>query len=257
MDLVYSLFRAYMEKNPEAKTDFYSRILKASLMLNETATTGIQVQIIDTAKLKGCSLDPGIVPPSPESRNLIINIDYAFGEQAEDIILNLIMLFSCSIESINILGKAGALVGDRGDILIPNSFIEQTTEHFYPLRKRTTVNEERLKNRLGARNIFTGPMLTVPGTVLQNRTMLKFYKNLWSCIGLEMEGAWYYRQIQEAKQLGVIIPEMKLRIYYYVSDFPLSGEKSLASPLKASEGIPPLYAISREILTEIFEENAD
>ena len=37
------------------------------------------------------------------------------------------------------------------------------------------------------RDVRTGPLLTVSGTLLQNRDMLHFYRHIWDCIGLEME----------------------------------------------------------------------
>ena len=40
------------------------------------------------------------------SKALIINIDYAFGQQAEEILSNLIKLFSDNLASVNVLGKA-------------------------------------------------------------------------------------------------------------------------------------------------------
>lgn len=36
----------------------------------------------------------------------------------------LILLFGTNIRSINVLGKAGAMVGKRGDILLPTHFIK-------------------------------------------------------------------------------------------------------------------------------------
>ena len=41
-----------------------------------------------------------------------------------------------------------------------------------------------------------GVVLTVLGTLMQNRELLHYYKNLWACIGLEMEGSYYARQIE-------------------------------------------------------------
>jgi hypothetical protein len=70
------------------------------------------------------------------------------------------------------------------------------------------------------------------------------------------EGFFYYRHIRKATQLGVIPAGLPLRFLYYVSDLPLETGVNLAEPLHASEGIPPLYAITREILSCIFEQEA-
>jgi hypothetical protein len=88
--------------------------------------------------------------------------------------------------------------------------------------------------------------------LLQNRIMLEFYRRVWGCIGLEMEGAHYFRRVNEARHLGIIPAEVDLRFYYYVSDLPLDHSSNLATRMGAVEGIPPLYAITREILSEIF-----
>jgi hypothetical protein len=96
-------------------------------------------------------------------------------------------------------------------------------------------------------------MLTVDGTLLQNRRMLYFYKHIWGCVGIEMEGAYYYRQVLESMRLGVLPEDLALRFYYYVSDLPLDHAANLSSRMSAQEGIPPLYAITREILSEVFE----
>jgi hypothetical protein len=47
---------------------------------------------------------------------------------------------------------------------------------------------------------FAGPMVTVLGTSLQNRDLLKFFhESTWGVIGLEMEGS-YQKAIQSASK---------------------------------------------------------
>jgi hypothetical protein len=94
-------------------------------------------------------------------------------------------------------------------------------------------------------------LLTVDGTLLQNRQMLNFYRQIWDVIGMEMEGTHYYRGILESGELGVIRRDVDFRFFYYVSDLPLQSHSNLATPLQRSEGVPPLYAITRHILDEI------
>jgi hypothetical protein len=81
--------------------------------------------------------------------------------------------------------------------------------------------------------------------------MLNFYKSLWGCVGLEMEGIYYHWAIAEALQLGVLRKGVSTRFLYYVSDLPLQPGASLSERLSPQEGIPPLYAITREILSRI------
>jgi CRP-like cAMP-binding protein len=248
-DLIYALGPDFWSANPEHER--CDELDCGVLRLSDTASTGIQVQLIDVESLVKESIDPGITYSPGGKTGLIINIDYAFGEQAEDIIRNLILLFGRNLASINVLGKAGSLVGRRGDILIPDAFIEQTSDRFYPLSREGQSSFDGLKARLPGIEVHSGPILTVAGTLMQNRRMLHFYRHIWSCIGLEMEGIFYYRQILEATETGVLRTSVPARFLYYVSDLPLEHRDSLSVRLHPSEGIPPLYAITREILSSI------
>ena len=69
-----------------------------------------------------------------------------------------------------------------------------------------------------------------------------------------MEGAHYYRQILESQQLDVLDDRIPLRFFYYVSDLPLDRNEDLSAILDPEDGLPPLYAITRHILSEIFNE---
>lgn len=248
-DLVYALVPDFWAAHPELER--CSEEECGLLRLSDTASTGIQVQLMNIAALKLDSLDMSIPRPQASRNGLIINIDYAFGEQAEDIIRNLILLFGRNLAGINVLGKAGALVGNRGDILIPEAFIEQTSDRFYPLNGAKPGAAIRLAKLAPGREVHTGPILTVAGTLMQNRRMLHFYRHIWGCIGLEMEGTFYYRQLLEARELGVTPGEVPIRFLYYVSDLPMGHRDSLSVRLHPSIGIPPLYAITREILSSI------
>ena len=248
-DLVYALGPHFWRTHPGKKR--CDELSCGILRLKDTSSTGIQVQLIDTTKLDPAGLDPAVRSGSSTAGGLIVNIDYAFGEQAEDIIRNLILLFGRNLASINVLGKAGSLVGKRGDILIPDAFIEQTSDRFYPLEVADSTLQERLEQQAPGSSVHTGPILTVAGTLMQNRQMLNFYRHIWNCIGLEMEGTFYYRQILEAMELNVIPRQIPSRFLYYVSDLPLGHRSSLSSRLHPSEGIPPLYCVTREILSAI------
>ncbi|MBN2511050.1 MAG: cyclic nucleotide-binding domain-containing protein, partial [Spirochaetales bacterium] len=250
-DLLYALGPEYFAAHNGVRAKDSAEIEYGVYRLSRTASTGIQVQLIDSAKLDYGHMDAGIGAAKHGKRKLIVNIDYAFGQQAEDIIQNLILLFGRNIKSINVMGKAGSLVGTRGDVLIADAFIEQTEDRFYPLKDYDDVSVEDLRLRLPGRGVYKGPILTVAGTLLQNSMMLKFYRNLWNCVGLEMEGTYYHRQILEATQLGVLREDLALRYVYYVSDLPMQAGQTLSQGLSAAEGLPPLYAITREILSRI------
>ena len=243
-DEVFFLARPYLVAHPEARREMDALEAECGVVrLPETVTTGIQVQLIDAERVceQKCS-----------ERSFIVNIDYAFGEQAEEIMRSLLLLFGRNVRSINVLGKAGALMGARGDVIAPTAFIEQSNDAFQPLPGESPEAITRLKAALSGRSVHTGPLLTVGGTLLQNRAMLQFYRRIWGCVGLEMEGIWYLRAVLEAEQLGVLRRGARRRFLYYVSDLPLETVHNLSERLSPTEGIPPLYAITREMLDGLF-----
>ena len=92
---------------------------------------------------------------------------------------------------------------------------------------------------------------TVTARSFKNRRMLRFYRRIRDVIGMEMEGTHYYRGMLESSQLGVIGSDVAYRFFCCVSDRPLESRANLVFRLRRSEGIPPLYAITRHILDEI------
>lgn len=256
MDRRVALLRDYLRAHPELAQQ-RSLVDRASgvIALDQTALTGIGVQLYDLGALSDRTVDPSLPEISAERTGMILNIDYAFGQQAEAIVASIIALFGDRVRSFNILGKAGGLEGRRGDILVATSFVEQEDDALHV--PHSLVDEQRLGRRVPDRLVLTGPVLTVVGTVVQNQVMLNFYRRIWQCIGLEMEGSYYCRQILESQDLGVLRDDVELRFLYYVSDLPLNSGATLAGSLEATEGIPPLYAITREVLTSIFEHGGD
>jgi hypothetical protein len=245
VDCCYALSRDYFRAHPEQAAAKRAADQAAGILsLTETAFTGIGVQLVDGDRLaRAGTLDPQV--PAPP-RGLLINIDYAFGQQAEHILANLIALFGHRIKSVSVTGKAGALVGKRGDVLLATGFIEQSDDRYQPLPDNAT-DAEHLRG-LTDRQVHVGPVLTVAGTLLQNRRMLHFNRHVWGCVGLEMEGTYYLSEIVESMNRGVMSRDVALRFVYYVSDLPLDHDANLSGALQAAEGVPPLYAVTREIL---------
>jgi CRP-like cAMP-binding protein len=248
-DLLAALMRPYMAAHPEVIPVRMKRDGSCRIQLDETAFTGIRVQLFDLGAMRNHVADPNL--PRPTRPGLIVNIDYAFGQQAEPIVANLVNLFGRRIRSVNVLGKAGGLRGERGDILVANTFVAQSGDVLATPPRG--VDTARLAARVPDRVVHEGRVLTVLGTVLQNDNLLHFYDKLWNCVGLEMEGTYYCRQALESRELGLIDRDVPLRFVYYVSDLPLKHDASLAAGMTAIEGIPPLYGITREILTAVFE----
>ena len=154
-----------------------------------------------------------------------------------------------NIESVSIMGKAGILEGGKGDIMIPSAHIFEGTADNYPFKNE--LSKEDLLD-CGV-DVYEGTMITVLGTSLQNKEILKFFKkSTWNVIGLEMEGAHYQKAIQAASKVrGSINEDVKVRYAYYASDNPLETGSTLASGGLGTTGVKPTYLITKKILEQI------
>jgi hypothetical protein len=250
-DQLYQAARAWFSAYPEqAKQRMQEDCATGILRLEDISGTGIEVSLFDANRIHG-PLDHHVPVPDLNQRTLIVNIDYAYGQQAELIMRSLILLFGKRIRSISVLGKSGAMVGARGDVLLPNQLLMQTDDQLYPV-----ANQDLCPADLAAsgyhRPVHSGTLLTVLGTVMQNREMLAYYRNFYGAIGMEMEGSFYLREIRRAISLGLINEDVRLRFVYYTSDTPLEEHASLVSNMTPAQGVPAVYAITRAVLRRIF-----
>ena len=234
-------------------------IKNGMVVIDDISGTNIDVQIFDMAKLskEACCYDlPKGIPD--DEKPIIFVMDYAFGEQAYETIDELLKPYKSAkkgdvfldVASISIMGKAGILEGGKGDLMIPSAHIFEGTSDNYPFK-----NELSAKDFLGyGLEVFEGAMVTVLGTSLQNRDILKFFhKSTWNVIGLEMEGVHYQKAIQSASKIRKSIREdVKVRYAYYASDNPLETGSTLASGGLGTTGVKPTYLITDKILEQIF-----
>jgi hypothetical protein len=233
------------------------------LSVEDTAGTNIGVQIIDCQKINAQLLPEEIVFKTLKEHDaypIIIVMDYAFGEQAYETMDELLKpyfsgekRYPLNIKSISIMGKAGILNGEKGDIMIANSHVFEGTADNYPLKNAFTKKDFEGHGL----NVYEGSMITVLGTSLQNRDILKYFlKSSWNAVGLEMEGAHYQKAIQAASQIrNNISSNVVLRYAYYASDNPLISGQTLASGSLGTEGVKPTYLITTAILNGIFSES--
>ncbi|ORC88177.1 cyclic nucleotide-binding protein [Trypanosoma theileri] len=203
------------------------------------------------------------------NRHFIINMDFAFGAQAEGICQAIFSVFGSRIRSVSVMGKAGGLTGRRGDIQLPrelvmskSSLIMEDAQDELRRCRNQDFTAARLRELAGPSvEVHEGRVVTIAGTMLQNVRMLQFYKNIWGCVGAEMEGSYFARVIEDMYRQGIANPNLITRFAYYTSDLPLAclesasrgggGDQSLSAPMSAAEGVPPLYAIARGILERI------
>lgn len=228
------------------------------IYIDDTSGANIDVQIFDTQKIDTAKLHIKVDEIALKSKKpVILVMDYAFGEQAYETIDELLKPFKqkketihLNVESVSIMGKAGILDGNKGDIMIPSAHIFEGTADNYPFHNE--LKKEDLE--YPGVNVCEGSMITVLGTSLQNKDILKFFfESTWSVIGLEMEGAHYQKAIQAASKVrGNIRADVKVRYAYYASDNPLKTGSTLASGGLGTSGVKPTYVITRTILEQIF-----
>lgn len=227
----------------------------------DTSGTNITVQIIDTTKLPIKKLSGELqinLEKLTSEKPVLLIMDYAFGEQAYETMDELLKSYEIdedtaipiNVHSISIMGKAGVLGGNKGDIMVPTAHVFEGTADNYPIDN--DLKESDFEH-LGM-HVTKGTMVSVLGTSLQNVDVLDYFlKSSWKAIGLEMEGAHYQKAIQSASKIRKSIREdVKLRYAYYASDNPLLTSNTLASGSLGLEGVKPTYAISVKILNKIF-----
>lgn len=227
----------------------------------DTSGTNIDIQLFDTAKIDFTGTPyQHINSLREEEKPVLFVMDYAFGEQAYETIDELLKPYKESknktqflnVASVSIMGKAGILEGDKGDLMIPTAHIFEGTADNYPFENGFTKAD--FENQ--GLQVFEGAMVTVLGTSLQNKDLLKFFhESTWGVIGLEMEGAHYQKAIQSASKIRKSISEnVKVRYAYYASDNPLETGSTLASGGLGLTGVKPTYLITKKILEQIFNQ---
>lgn len=257
-------FQVYEElsnaKNSKLRKTVTDKALDEGMIeLSDTSGTNIDVQIFDISKLSHYKGNHKL--SGKEDAPVIIVMDYAFGEQAYETMDELLKPYKVdenkiymNVDSISIMGKAGILEGGKGDLMIPDAHLFEGTADNYPFPNELKTSDFENQG-LG---VFDGSMVTVLGTSLQNKDLLKFFhKSTWNVIGLEMEGAHYQKAIQAAARLrGNISDGVKLRYAYYASDNPLETGSTLASGGLGTTGVKPTYLITEKILEQIFADAA-
>lgn len=257
-----SSMEIYEELSDTSNGQLRHKVMKVALengmkFLEDFSGAYIDVQIFDTSKLKNGYRNSGFEDKPADEKPVIVVMDYAFGEQAYETMDELLKPYSfeeneihLNASSISIMGKAGILDGGKGDIMIPSAHLFEGTADNYPFNnelKKSDFEESKIK-------VVDGSMITVLGTSLQNKDILRFFQeSTWNVVGLEMEGAHYQKAIQAASKLrGNINENVKVRYAYYASDNPLITGSTLASGGLGTTGVKPTYLITEKILEQIF-----
>ena len=241
------------------KKDLQTKVLDHALnegmiYIDDNSGSNIDVQIIDLAKT---NLQNSVFSGQKyKGDDVILVFDYAFGEQAFEVMDELLRpyevkgeVYMMKVKSVSIMGKAGILTGGKGDIMIPTSHIFEGTADNYTFENALKL-EDFVDDEVKA---FEGPMVTVLGTSLQNKDILSYFMTTsWKAIGLEMEGAHYQKAIQVASKIRHhISPELFVMYAYYASDNPLETGSTLSSGGLGLTGVKPTYMITHKIIEKI------
>jgi hypothetical protein len=256
---IFEVYKSLSDpKNQNARDKVEKTALENGMIyIKDSSGTNIDVQIFDTDKIDFSKTNFSYLEKEKQNKAVIFVMDYAFGEQAYETLdefLKPIKVNSkklhLNIKSISVMGKAGILEGGKGDVMIPSAHIFEGTADNYPFKNELTKNDLVDCDV----DVYEGTMVTVLGTSLQNKEILKFFKNsTWNVIGLEMEGAHYQKAIQAASRVrGNINEDVKVRYAYYASDNPLETGSTLASGGLGTSGVKPTYVITNKILEQIF-----
>lgn len=253
----YKLF-ADISNKKDLQTKVLDHALKEGMIyIDDHSGSNIDVQIIDLAKTE---LKNSVFALQKfKGDDVILVFDYAFGEQAFEVMDELLRPYEVSgevymmkVKSVSIMGKAGILTGGKGDIMIPTSHIFEGTADNYTFENALKL-EDFVDDEVKA---FEGPMVTVLGTSLQNKDILSYFMTTsWKAIGLEMEGAHYQKAIQVASKIRHhISPDLFVMYAYYASDNPLETGSTLSSGGLGLTGVKPTYMITHKIIEKILEQ---
>jgi len=251
----------FIEKNHKKYNTIEGYALDHGMLeIIDQSGANIDCQIIDTSQLESVPFHSGIsldTTSAKKEKPVLLVIDYAFGTQAFEVLDEILSpvhsedeVAHLNIKSISVMGKAGILPGKKGDIMLASAHVFEGMPHNYIVN-----NDLSAEDFDSSIDIYTGPIVTVLGTSLQNRDVLKkFQKTSWKAIGLEMEGGHYHRAISAAIVRGHIPPDVKVRYAYYASDNPVVSGQTLASGGLGEEGIRPTYMITKVIVEKIFND---
>ncbi|GAB6144929.1 DUF6909 family protein [Desulfocicer niacini] len=252
-DDLYAFFTSI--KN-ETDTIISFAIERGLTLLPDESGSNTHCQLIDTALLADVPCHPLLKINDGEcDKNMpvILVMDYAFGAQAFELMEQLLKpgedstgRWPLNLASISIMGKAGILTGEKGDIMLATAHVLEGTSDNYLFNN--DLDPEDFEPGIA---IHKGTMATVLGTSLQNKDVLEMFRSDWNAVGLEMEGGHYHKAINASVIKGNILLDVPVRYAYYASDNPLVSGNTLAAGAMGMEGIRPTYMITMVILKKI------
>ena len=195
-----------------------------------------------------------------KSNSLIINIDYPLGWAAYQVLTEIGQNVG-KVLGIYIMGKAAALNGQIGDVLLPTTIFDDHTKNTYAINNCFSVSDFKkiFKNGSILENQKT---VTTKGTYLESETMIEsWFREGFTDIEMEA-GPYlnaiyefiYYNRYEENEFINLTPSPFDIGIAHYASDTPYSKAKNLGARTLSYDGVESTYAISGVILKKIVEK---
>jgi hypothetical protein len=231
----------------------------------------IAAQVIEINQLQPENFDPRLLSggnPADwnflvDSNALILNIDYPLGLAAYNVLAK-VAEHTPYVLGVYIMGKAAALNGVRGDVLIPNVVQDEHSQNTYLFQNAFSAADVAPYLVYGS-VLDNQKAVSVLGTFLQNsRVMEVIYREGYTDI--EMEGGPYlsavyemYRPQRHPKNEVVNLygVPFDIGLLHYASDTPLSKGKNLGAGALSYFGMDSTYATSLAIGRRILQRERD
>ncbi|EPY42945.1 cyclic nucleotide-binding protein [Angomonas deanei] len=271
-DRYYYILTGLLEKEPAIRDAYRARLEANGFVLFEDAhSSALMVDLVDVEKLCVEDSDSSLQTYVKEAKRrakdtnetrFIINVDKTFGSQIEAVLRSFLLTFGSRIKSVNLTGKAGGLVGNRGDVILPSkllfskqSFGEDSTDEVRLCNENSLALSDLgfVEKSCKSSQVHRGALITVPGFVFQSRPILKFYKTVHGCSALDLQSSYVARQLEECRRTGVLSKKVTSRYLFYCDEMPLGNENGTEIKPQKREIISAIYATARTLFSKILE----
>lgn len=224
-------------------------------------TFDLEVQVIELSRLISEHVDPRLcdlpLKALAKSKAIILNIDYPLGFASYHLLSRLAVNVG-ELRGAYVVGKAAALNGRIGDVLIPNVVYDEHSRNTYLVGN--VLSAKDVSPYLVYGDVLDNQRaLTVRGTFLQNRTYMEGFLNA-GYTDVEMEAGPYLSALYEFIRprryptneiVNLYRVPFEIGILHYVSDTPMSKGKNLGSRNLSYFGMDPTYASTVAVLRRI------
>ncbi len=265
-NLCYYASRNAVEKHPDRRKEKISLEESAGLhRFKQDHFLDLEVQTLELNSLDSQRLDRRLprhrLAELKQSRAVILNLDYPLGHVCYHIMKEMFARLR-DIRGLFILGKAAAMIGRLGDVLIPTEVRDVQSGSLYHFHN--CFSARHIVPFLNEAAVFDDQRsVTVHGTFLHSwRTIKDFHRVDFT--GIEMEAGPYLTALHEyfpgPSQPGAPVvriaapPPFSFGLLHYTSDAPYNVRASLLSHPLGLTGLEATYACSLAILRFILDK---